>query len=280
MRKIAIIALLGFSSLCLAQNQSGTVAQAGPAAPPEVDQALRARVTKFFQAHVDGKFRLAEQVIAEDSKDIYYAAQKPRYLKFEISKITYSDHFTKATVIANCDREMSTKFGTYTINVPQESYWKIEGGEWCWYVDPDIIRGPFGDTRKRSEQPVNAAPNTSASVTRKGPSVDDVLRTMGQAVKADKTQVRLSAQAPSDTVVISNSMPGAVTLTLQAHETPGLTVKLEKEQIGSKESGRVLFSFKPPAKAPQPVSVNIQVEPTGQVIPIQVQFGGGAQPRN
>jgi hypothetical protein len=103
---------------------------------------------------------------------------------------------------------------------------------------------------------------------------------MSQSVKADKTQVRLSAQAPSDVVVVSNSMPGAVKLTLQAQETPGLTVKLEKEQIGSRESGRVLFSFKPPAKTPQPVSVNIQVEPSGQVIPIQVEFGAAAQPRN
>ena len=45
-------------------------------APPEVDNALRERVSKFFQAHVDGKFRLAEEVIAEDSKDFFYNMEK------------------------------------------------------------------------------------------------------------------------------------------------------------------------------------------------------------
>jgi hypothetical protein len=56
-------------------------------APPEVDEALRARVTKFYQAHVDGKYRLADEVVAEDSKDAFFEARKPRYRKFELSRI-------------------------------------------------------------------------------------------------------------------------------------------------------------------------------------------------
>src|ERR1700688_644511 len=36
-----------------------TSGQQQPAAPPEVEQALRARVTEFLQYHVDGNFRKA-----------------------------------------------------------------------------------------------------------------------------------------------------------------------------------------------------------------------------
>jgi hypothetical protein len=266
MRSTGIIILLALAAVLPAQTQPES-------APPEVDRALRERAAKFYQAHVDGKYRLAEQVIAEDSKDIYYAAQKPRYLKFEITKITYSDHFTKATVVAKCEREITSKFGVYTLNVPQESYWKLEGGEWCWYVDPDVIRTPFGDTIKRSQLPVNSQPNVGASATRKGPSVEDVLRTMNQSVKVDKSMVRLSAKAPSAEVVISNTMPGAVTLKVQKFDVPGLAVKLDKEQIASKESCRVLFQFTPQAALPATANVIVQVDPAGQAIPIQVQFG-------
>src|SRR5260370_17579573 len=64
-------------------------------APPDVEEALRARITAFYQAHVDKKFRQADEYVAADTKDFYYEANKPAYLALEIGKITYSDNFTK-----------------------------------------------------------------------------------------------------------------------------------------------------------------------------------------
>ena len=49
------------------------------APPPEVDQALRARVTAFFQAHVDGSFRKAFEIVAEDTKDYYFKTEKVQF---------------------------------------------------------------------------------------------------------------------------------------------------------------------------------------------------------
>src|ERR1044071_5965016 len=68
-------------------------------APPAVDEALRARIAKFYQLHVDSKFRQAEALVAEDSKDFFYSANKPKYLGFEIKQIIYSDDFTKARAV-------------------------------------------------------------------------------------------------------------------------------------------------------------------------------------
>src|SRR3984893_18862048 len=68
-------------------------------APPDVDEALRARISKFYQAHVDGKPRRAEEMVAEDSKDYFYGRKKPKSLSFEIGKIEYSKDFTEARAI-------------------------------------------------------------------------------------------------------------------------------------------------------------------------------------
>src|ERR1044071_4289257 len=68
-------------------------------APPAVDQALRERIARFYQLHVDSKFRQAESLVAEDSKDFFYSANKPKYLGFEIKQIIYSDDFTKARAV-------------------------------------------------------------------------------------------------------------------------------------------------------------------------------------
>ena len=57
-------------------------------APPEMDQALRERVAAFLQAHVDGKFRLADQYVADESKDAFFEAHKRRYRDFEIVKVS------------------------------------------------------------------------------------------------------------------------------------------------------------------------------------------------
>src|SRR5712692_6584417 len=70
--------------------------------PADVDEALRSRIAKFYQAHVDKKFRQADEYVAEDTKDFYYEASKPAYLDFEIKSIAYSDNFTKANVVVHC----------------------------------------------------------------------------------------------------------------------------------------------------------------------------------
>src|SRR5450432_1431595 len=55
--------------------------------PAGVDQALRARITEFYQLHVKGDFRHAEAFVAEDTREFYYSHNKPQYLSFEIGRI-------------------------------------------------------------------------------------------------------------------------------------------------------------------------------------------------
>src|SRR5438876_5075534 len=153
-------------------------------APPEVDAALRDRVTKFYQAHVDRKLiRQADQYVAEDSKDFFYEANKPTYLEFQIDKITYSDDFTKAKAIVNCKMfVMMPGFTDKPMTVPSPSTWKIENGQWVWYVDQKLGREtPFGRMK-----PAEGAPSAgSVPSLASGPDI----QALWKSVRADKQSV-------------------------------------------------------------------------------------------
>ena len=58
--------------MCVGQ----TSAPPAEAPSPEVDQALRARIAEFYQDHVGGKFRQAEALVAEETKDYFYSASQ------------------------------------------------------------------------------------------------------------------------------------------------------------------------------------------------------------
>lgn len=129
------------------------------AAPPEVDRALRARVTEFLDYHIRGEFRKAEALVADDTKEIFYNRDKPRYMGCKgIAEIRYSANFTKAYVIALCtvpmmiqpgngeieaDGQPQVPMGPPTAPIPMT--WRVDNGKWVWYLDPDMDRrSPFG----------------------------------------------------------------------------------------------------------------------------------------
>jgi hypothetical protein len=270
MQRFGALFLLAAAAIgCLAQNKPASTGQEGAElAPPEVDQALRDRATKFFQAHVDGKFRQAEQYVAEDTKDLYYNSQKPHYLSFEIKKISYSDHFTKAKVVTSIRVDHASAYGKMTFNFQEPSDWKLEGGLWCWYTDPNVIKTPFG-VMKRA-QPGTAQTSGPAPVVKPMISIGDLWK----QVTADKSEVRFGNRASSSEVIVKNGLLGIISLKLLAPvpEIPGLEVKLERDQVPAHETGRIFFRYTPQPKAPKIATVSLEVQPTNQTIPIRVIF--------
>jgi hypothetical protein len=154
MKMLRLSALVLFAAALWAQPATQA------AAPPDVDQALRARVTEFLDYHVRGEFRKAEALVAEDTKEIFYNRNKPRYMGCKgIAQIRYSDNFSKAYVVALCtipmmiqanpgDTDASGKaqmpIGPPSAPIPMT--WRVEkDGKWYWYLDPDMDRrSPFG----------------------------------------------------------------------------------------------------------------------------------------
>jgi hypothetical protein len=259
--------LLGFLCAVAAAQQP---AELFSKAPPAVDAALRVRISKFYQLHVEGKFRQAEALVAEDTKDFFYSANKPRYLSFEISRIDYSDEFrkAKATVIVETIVPV-IGFADRPLKVPIPSYWKIENDDWFWYVDQEALnKTPWG-TRKTPES--GAAPTAPGSgSTPAMPDPRQLLQNVATQVKADKSAVRL-APGGSDRVTIQNHLPGEVILAIEGAVPEGLKAAIDRPVLKAGEKAVINISAKPDMAASRaPRGVGVRVQPTNQLLSIQV----------
>lgn len=237
-------------------------------APPQVDSALRERVSKFFQAHVESKFRAAEEVVADDSKDFFYNMEKQHYLGYEIVRINYTDNFTKATVVTTVEVEWrSPRIGVMRVKPPMTSLWRQEKGNWYWYVVPaKDWDTPWG---KMHPGPDTAQQKQMAALF-KGVSVEDVTR----QVAIDKDAMTLSGYEPSNgEAIIANNLPGEIKLRLEAPPIIGMKVKLEKEVLKNGEQAKLSVHYDPPTKEPKSASdIVIHVDPTGQVFHVKLTF--------
>ena len=225
--------------------------------PAGVDEALRGRINQFFQFMVDAKYRQAESLIAEDSKDIYYNGQKPKYLSFELKNIEYSDDFTRAKAITVCEAIVNMAgFSGQPIKMNAQTTWKLVDGQWFWYIDPATVhRTPFGSmTPGTGSRP----PGMPAAIP------TDAAFAMGK-IKADKQALDLQA-GESGSVTITNSASGPMSIMLTGRIS-GVDVKLDKVNLNPGDKAVVSVVTHSGA---QSGTLSIQVEQTNEVIPIRI----------
>lgn len=155
------------------------------------------------------------------------------------------------------------------IKPPETSMWRIENGEWCWYLDPEsgtTWNSPFGT--------MHAGPEVGAQV-----QVAEALRKVDpkeimNAVKASKSEILLSSyQDARDSIEIVNTMRGEISLELESRDFKGLEIKLDKSTLRQGETAHLLASYTPPDKNPKPTTeVMIRVQPTGQALAFRITF--------
>jgi len=251
LRFVFILAGVG---VCLAQ----TPADLFNKPPEDVDQALRARITEFYQDHVDGKFRQAEPLVAEDTKDFFYGSNKPKYLSFEISRIEYFDGYTRAKATVTVQEfVLIPGFTDKPLTVPTPSTWKLIDGKWYWYVDQATLnQTPFG-TMKAG--PGNGASSGQITI----PSLQDLK--LDTLVKADKQQLKLKPGG-TDQVVLTNHAQGSISLSVLG-AIPGVQVQLNHMDVKAGEQATLTFRASGSA---QPGILSVRIDQTNQVIPIQV----------
>jgi hypothetical protein len=254
------IALFLCAAACFAQSPADLFNR-----PPEdVDRALRARITEFYQDQVDGKFRQAEALVAEDTKDYYYSANKLKYLSFEIREIHYSEGYTRAKAVVLCEQYVRMLgFENKPLKVPTPSTWKLVDGQWYWYVDQDaLLQTPFGKMTP-GPKPDGAAPALPQSI----PNLQQMEKLFHDQVKVDKTAVTLKP-GDSDQITITNGAQGAITVHV-AGAIPGVEAKLDQATIAAGQKGVVTLRAGTDAK---PGVLNLRVDPTNQVFSIQVSI--------
>jgi hypothetical protein len=160
---------------------------------------------------------------------------------------------------------MAPGFTDTPMDVPTPDTWKLENGQWYWYFDLSHGRDtPFG----------HANPTTGAPSEGGLPSAIASLDSIAKAVQANKNAVQLSArESSSDQVLIATSLPGAVTLRLEAPSTPGLKVTLDRTDLKPGEQAKISFQSEPVGDTVRkPFEIRIWVQPINLMIPVQVSF--------
>jgi hypothetical protein len=248
----------------------------GPTPPPEVDEALRSRVTEFFQIHVDGKNpRKALDYVAEDTKDFYFAAQKMQLKSFKIEYIKYSADFTKAEVQTTAERRWRIRadLPESTSIVPMSTTWKIEDGKWVWYRDPtaEVWATPMGPST-----PLKTNPNEEKKMPDVSPAaLEKAAKALLNQATVDKTSITfVTDKAASDQVVFHNGYPGSVRIDLgQGSRPPGLKVELNKNNVNAGEDAVLKIEYEPIDKGPKtPVTIQLMLEPFNTRFAITVTF--------
>jgi hypothetical protein len=227
----------------------------------EAEAALRARVEQYYKLQVDKKFRQAEAMVAEDSKDEYYNRAKQDIKGFSIQQVEFLDNNTRARVTTKGRVVLrEPHIGAQEFEFPLLTSWKIENGEWVWYIDPEISdRTPFGI--------IKPSTGTAKGATPPAPVRMDVATLMNQ-VTLDTTSVTLNASNPVQTITVTNHLPGPISLELNKPQLGEVSIQIEKADLKAEEKSAVWFRLTGEAKSSG--VVRLVASPLNKVFEIQV----------
>jgi len=226
--------------------------------PKKIDEALRARISEFYQDHVTEQYRKAEQLVAEESRDMFYTREKPKYEGFEIANIEYLDHFRKAKVTVTVKQYGHAEGFTGTIlKTPSISAWKLDHGKWFWYIDPEELkRVGFGPSANAGTKPPPGAEPPKVVIA----GTPDMA--LGK-VSLDKNEIVVK-KGLTDKVTITNRSMG--TVTLQVYQVlPDVKVTLDKTSLNRGEQAVATITC---GDFPHAGEVQFQVMPTDEILSV------------
>jgi hypothetical protein len=252
------------------QSKSAAAKKRTPPGPGPVEQALRTRAAQFYRLHVDGRHRQAEALVAEDSKDFFYSADKPRLVSFEIAKVSFPEKTRRKAEVQTLIETMIMLpgFAGRPVKFIQTSQWKLEKGAWHWFVDQDELthqRTPFGKIERSTGAPA-ATPFGAAPIPNP--------QALANPVKMDRSEVVLTAGAASSAEIrLTNQLPGAISLSVEPASTEGLDIAVDPPELNGGQQAVIVFrsvdGVKPASEA---VTVYVTVKPMGQRLPVKVTF--------
>jgi hypothetical protein len=259
-----------------------------PVAPADVDQALRARVTEFFQDFVDGKYRQAINLVAEDTQDEYFSSPKAELKSFKIEQIDYSTDFTKASVQLTVKQVWKLKAEGFlqdqVVDAPMSTTWRTEQGKWVFFHKVDTNgwltpMGPSAPVRRPDGSPVIPQKLDDATL---GAEAARLLSQTGSESGVDKREVTLSYNRPSSVkVVYHNGAQGSVNISLVGlTNLPGFSAMFDKPVVDSGKDGILEISYTPSPdlqSPPRAFTIAVDIAPFGREYPIDVRFVADAK---
>ncbi len=264
MNRFVALGLLSAMGLGLWAQETPNLFQS---AAPEVNEALRKRVSDFYKLLEEGRFRQTDAYLAEDAKDVYYEQEKRRIRGHEIVRVNWADGFTKAVVVTVLQTDVVMRGSTIAVAAPISSRWRLEGNQWVMYFETTAGKpSPFGSLK--------AGPNQTNGLTSeeliKNPSV------IFNQITVEKDVVRLkSYEKSSDSILVSNGMPGGITVLFVPNlVNPGFRYRVEKQELGAGEKTKIVFEYDPgiDLSAKTTITGQIRIEPFSKAYPIVVMF--------
>lgn len=236
--------------------------------PADSEQALRARAQQFFQLQMEQKYRQAEALVAEDSKDEYYNNGKYSIGGAAIQKVEIGDPGSSAVVTIKAKVTfLMPGAGPLEVEKAMTSLWKIDNGVWCLYIDPAAkLRTPFGALSKAAN--TGSAGDRRSAMPMPFPTPDGVANL--RSVTVDPVEVKLSATVRSVTITITNHLPGGVDLELKGDEPSRITWKLGKTHLDASEMTQLQVQSSGTGEGTE--ALHLSVSPMGTLIDIPVHI--------
>jgi len=237
-------------------------------APPDVEEALRTAVLKFYQLHTEAKFRQAESMVCEESKEQFYNAEKRQWHSAEIARINWEPDFKSAKVTLALRTEFLSRAGRMPVHAPMTVVWQLREGGWCHFI-PKIERGEADSPWGKMKATQADKPSVAVAQPR---YVDpqDVLK----AVKVTRTEMKLSSFEPSsDEIEIQNDLPGAITIGVDFPPRDGLEYQLIVKTLQAGQKTGLKLTYRPKDRQPKDhYFFQLRIDPLGKMVPIKVTF--------
>lgn len=258
--------------IATALAQVGLNAQDAVKIAPEKEAELRARVSKFWDGFVAGKFRSSDAYVSLDSKEEFFSWPKKKIKGYVIDRVLYVKDGKSAKVLTLVDTTLAMMgVGAMEIKQPVETWWREEEGGWFWFQPKNEVRDtPFGKMES------NAKSGEAPLIPTGAMNVNPDLNALMNSVKPDRNEVRfVEGQSGSEVVSFPNGMPGVVTFTIDSPPAEDLTFELKSRDVAKGGVGQLVVSYKPTAKSvkisePLIKIVRVGVAQTGKLYPIKV----------
>jgi hypothetical protein len=212
-------------------------------APPEVEEALRARISAFYGLFQQGQMRQAEAYVAEESRDIFYNAPKARIIGHEIRDVEFNADLNEANVLVAV--QTLTAFAKQAVTQPLQSKWKLVDGQWYLSINPiqagESYKTPVGDMHFSQDGGPGSPPL--------GFQRPD-LSTMQKAYEISERVLRFASSAKepvTQTVTVKNKFENDLTIDRLTRDFPGMEIRIASEVVPKDGETTISFTYNPEA---------------------------------
>jgi hypothetical protein len=273
MKRLAVPLLL------LAATGASYAQDLARAAPAEIDDALKTRVSSFYQHFQRGEFRQAEAFLDDESRDLFYNSKKNRILDFKIQGVDYSDDFRTANVLVVC-KTVIAMLGSEPLNMPLNSDWRFKEGEWRLHLtehqrpegaDATSPFGPMTFSQEVAQPGSNFGGPQRAAPAR--PTIES-LASMYRVSTDTLTFPKNSTTPVTRTMTVKSASVGRLSVEPKTRPIPGIDVEIEGATIEPGSEATIKFTYDP-AKAQHitgRVRVDFLVMPISQTFEVYLDF--------